>query len=124
VEDRRLRLSSQGARGEEPARPGGEDLRRGAWRPAQGAVHPWADYFNDEEWNAFVEATPKKTNIIGVRIRSTGGETKLFRDGDYPVLRGTALLLDDQTAYLWTRGYVPQLDTTSGRKLPIRCTSL
>ena len=26
-----------------------------------------------------------------------GGETKLFRDGDYPVLRGTALLLDERT---------------------------
>ena len=26
---------------------------------------------------------------IRLRIRTTGGETKLFRDGDYPVLRGT-----------------------------------
>jgi hypothetical protein len=75
-------------------------------------------YFNDEEWNAFVEAAPKETNVIGVRIRSTGGETKLFRDGDYPVLRGTALLLDDQTAYLWTTGYVPQLDTYIGPETP------
>jgi hypothetical protein len=75
-------------------------------------------YFNDEEWNAFVEAAPKETNVIGVRIRSTGGETKFFRDGDYPVLRGTALLLDDQTAYLWTTGYVPQLDTYIGPETP------
>ncbi|MER8472741.1 hypothetical protein NKH23_25565 [Mesorhizobium sp. M1328] len=75
-------------------------------------------YFNDEEWNAFVEAAPKETNVIGVRIRSTGGEMKLFRDGDYPVLRGTALLLDDQTAYLWTTGYVPQLDTYIGPETP------
>jgi hypothetical protein len=75
-------------------------------------------YFNDEEWNAFVEAAPEETNIIGVRIRPTGGEMKLFRDGDYPVLRGTALLLDDQTAYLWTTGYVPQLDTYIGPETP------
>lgn len=75
-------------------------------------------YFNDEEWNAFVEAAPKETNVIGVRIRTTGGETKLFRDGDYPVLRGTALLLDDRTAYLWTTGYVPQLDTYIGPETP------
>jgi hypothetical protein len=53
-----------------------------------------------------------------LRIRSTGGETKLFRDGDYPVLGGTALLLDDQTAYLWTTGYVPQLDTYIGPETP------
>lgn len=75
-------------------------------------------YFNDEEWSAFCAAAPKETNIIGVRIRTTGGETKLFRDGDYPVLRGTALLLDDQTAYLWTTGYVPQLDTYIGPETP------
>lgn len=75
-------------------------------------------YFNDEEWNAFVEATPEGTNIVGVRIRTTGGETKLFRDGDYPVLRGTALILDSQTAYLWTTGYVPQLDTYIGPETP------
>ena len=75
-------------------------------------------YFNDEEWRAFVEAAPKETNVIGVRIRPTGGETKLFRDGDYPVLRGTALILDEQTAYLWTTGYVPQLDTYIGPETP------
>ena len=75
-------------------------------------------YFNDEEWNAFCAAAPKETNVVGVRIRTTGGETKLFRDGDYPVLRGTALLLDQQTAYLWTTGYVPQLDTYIGPETP------
>lgn len=58
------------------------------------------------------------TNLVGVRIRSTDGETKLFRDGDYPVLRGTALMLDDRNAYLWTNGYVPQLDTYIGAETP------
>lgn len=75
-------------------------------------------YFNAEEWDAFVSAAPKETNIVGVRIRTTGGETKLFRDGDYPVLRGTALMLDQKSAYLWTTGYVPQLDTYIGPETP------
>jgi hypothetical protein len=75
-------------------------------------------YFNDEEWQAFCDAAPKGTNVIGVRIRTTGGETKLFRDGDYPVLRGTALLLGPQTAFLWTTGYIPQLDTYIGPETP------
>jgi hypothetical protein len=75
-------------------------------------------YFNDEEWSAFVKATPKETNVVGVRISTTGGETKLFRDGDYPVLRGTALILDEKSAYLWTTGYVPQLDTYIGPETP------
>lgn len=75
-------------------------------------------YFNEEEWRAFESAVPAETNIVGVRIRSTRGETKLFRDGDYPVLRGTALLLDERSAYLWTTGYVPQLDTYIGPETP------
>jgi hypothetical protein len=75
-------------------------------------------YFNDEEWGAFVEAAPAETNVVGVRIKTTGGETKLFRDGDYPVLRGTALILDERNANLWTTGYVPQLDTYIGPETP------
>jgi len=74
--------------------------------------------FNDDEWQAFEEAAPRETNVVGVRIRTTDGETKLFRDGDYPVLRGTALILDERNAYLWTNGYVPQLDTYIGPETP------
>jgi hypothetical protein len=74
--------------------------------------------FNDEEWKAFEDAVPRDTNIVGVRIRTTGGETKLFRDGDYPVLRGTGMILDERNAYLWTNGYVPQLDTYMGPETP------
>ena len=75
-------------------------------------------YFNEEEWAAFEAAAPPTTNVVGVRIRTTSGETKLFRDGDYPVLRGTAMLLDDKNAYIWTNGYVPQLDTYIGPETP------
>jgi hypothetical protein len=74
--------------------------------------------FNDEEWHAFEDAVPSETNVVGVRIKTTNGETKLFRDGDYPVLRGTALILDDRNANLWTTGYVPQLDTYIGPETP------
>lgn len=74
--------------------------------------------FNDEEWKAFEDVTPPETNVVGVRIKTTSGETKLFRDGDYPVLRGTALILDEKNAYLWTTGYVPQLDTYIGPETP------
>jgi len=74
--------------------------------------------FNDEEWNAFVSAAPPETNIVGVRIKTTDGDVKLFRDGDYPVLRGTAIILDERNAYLWTNGYSPQLDTYIGPETP------
>jgi hypothetical protein len=74
--------------------------------------------FNDEEWDAFKSAVPKETTLVGVRIKTTSGETKLFRNGDYPVLRGTAIILDSQNAYFWTTGYLPQLDTYIGPETP------
>jgi signal peptidase I len=74
--------------------------------------------FNDEEWDAFKAVAPKGTNVIGVRIKTTNGDTKLFRNGDYPVLRGTAMLLDERNAYLWTNGFVPRLDTYIGPETP------
>jgi hypothetical protein len=85
--------------------------------PKELFIHGQAS-FNDSEWQAFEQATPPETDLVGVRIKTTGGETKLFRDGDYPVLRGTALLLDDRNANLWTTGYVPQLDTYIGPETP------
>ncbi|MBL8496798.1 hypothetical protein ABF87_09190 [Nitrosomonas sp. JL21] len=74
--------------------------------------------FNEEEWNAFAEAAPPETNVVAVRIKTTTGDTKLFRNGDYPVLRGTAIILDDKNAYLWTTGFVPRLDTYIGPETP------
>jgi hypothetical protein len=85
--------------------------------PAEPFIHGQTS-FQDEEWRAFEQAAPAHTNVVGVRIKTTGGETKLFRDGDYPVLRGTALILGDKDAYLWANGYVPQLDTYIGPETP------
>jgi len=85
--------------------------------PAELFIHGQTS-FKEDEWAAFEEAAPPETNVVGVRIWTTNGETKLFRDGDYPVLRGTALILDDKNAHLWTNGYVPQLDTYIGPETP------
>lgn len=74
--------------------------------------------FNDHEWSAFQEAAPQGTNIVGVRIRPSHGEMKLYRDGDYPVLRGTAIMLDNSNAFLWTSGYTPRIDTYLGPETP------
>jgi len=74
--------------------------------------------FSDDEWQAFTQAAPKGTNVVAVRIKTTTGEMKLFRYGDYPVLRGTALILDDRNAYLWANGFVPRLDTYVGPETP------
>jgi len=74
--------------------------------------------FSDEEWRAFSDATPPGTNVVGVRIKATSGDVKLFRDGDYPVLRGTAMILDEKNAFLWTNGFLPRLGTYIGPETP------
>ena len=36
-------------------------------------------------------------------------DLKLFRPGNYPVIRGTALQVGERHAFLWTSGYAPRL---------------
>ena len=74
--------------------------------------------FRRDEWDAFCDAVPAGTNMVGVRIRSTTGDVKLYRDGDYPCLRGTALLIDEMNAYLWTSGFAPRIGTYIGPETP------
>ena len=74
--------------------------------------------FNKEEWRAFTKAAPTGTNMVAVRIKPTTGDVKLFRDGDYPVIRGTAILIDECNAYLWTNGFIPSLNTYIGPETP------
>jgi hypothetical protein len=73
--------------------------------------------FNDEEWIGFREAIDSSTKLVGVRIREENG-IKLYRKGGHPVLRGLAYIRDERTAYLWTRGYMPRLQTYPGREVP------
>ncbi|MGH9762319.1 MAG: hypothetical protein ACREDR_25835 [Blastocatellia bacterium] len=73
--------------------------------------------FNDEEWAGFREAVDSSTNLVGVRIHYESN-LKLFRKENHPVLRGLAYVRDDRTAYLWTKGFVPRLQTYPGREVP------
>lgn len=54
---------------------------------------------------------------VGMRIQTTR-EIKLFRQGRSPVLRGTALTVSPRKGYLWTVGFVPDLQTYPGREAP------
>jgi hypothetical protein len=74
--------------------------------------------FTEEEWEGFEAACPLETNMVGIQIRSAGESIKLFRTGNYPVIRGTALKLRENAAYLWTVGYVPRLDSYLGPETP------
>lgn len=53
-----------------------------------------------------------------MQIADARDNLKLFRARNYPILRGSALLLGDDQAFLWTAGYVPRLDTYLGPETP------
>jgi len=73
--------------------------------------------FNDDEWEGFKSAVPHQTELVGVRIRPKSG-LKLYRLGKMPVLRGTAYPSTSRKGYLWTKGFIPRLDTYPGWEVP------
>lgn len=85
--------------------------------PAELFIHGRAS-FNDEEWDGFTSAIDAaKTRLVGIKIRDDVA-LRLFRQGSHPVLRGTAYVRHDKSAYLWTRGFAPRMRTYVGREVP------
>jgi hypothetical protein len=85
--------------------------------PAELFIHG-KTRFNDSEWTGFRRAVPPSTALSGIRIRNSL-DTKLYRaEGSTPVLRGTALILSGKRGLLWSRGYVPRLQTYPGWEVP------
>jgi hypothetical protein len=74
-------------------------------------------WFDEKEWTGFESTVPAETRLVGVRIKRQN-EIKLFRYGSKPVLRGSALLFSERSAYLWSTGFIPRLDTYPGREVP------
>jgi hypothetical protein len=85
--------------------------------PAELFIHA-TSAFTDEEWLGFQESCSAETNLVAVQIVDLKDDLKVFRPGAYPVVRGSAILTDDTSAYLWTTGYVPRLDTYMGPETP------
>lgn len=74
--------------------------------------------FNDQEWQAFQEITPKETNLVGVTITKTK-PLKLYKtEGDYAILRGNAFIVNERNAFLWTVGHVPKIQTSLSMEVP------
>jgi hypothetical protein len=73
--------------------------------------------FDDDEWDGFHQAVGPETNLVGIRIRQSS-DIKLFRKAKLPVMRGTAYKYSKRKAYLWTKGYIPRLQTYPGREVP------
>lgn len=84
--------------------------------PSQIFIHA-KTYFDDEEWEGFSRAVEGKSEIIGIRIQSTSA-LKLYRQFKFCVPRGMAMILSDRKAFLWTKGFIPRLQTQLGLETP------
>lgn len=71
------------------------------------------------EFNGYRDACPPGIKVIGVRVRSERTGLKLFRCGEWPVLRGTFLKLNNRSGLLWGSGYKPRLGTYDGWEVPV-----
>jgi hypothetical protein len=73
--------------------------------------------FNKEEFCGFKDAVSENMNIVGVTIKKTN-LLKLYRDEVSPIMRGLAYIQSDHSAYLWTMGFIPRLQTTTSLEVP------
>jgi len=71
-----------------------------------------------EEYAGYVDACPSGVSVVGVRVRRDFG-SRLFRQGNYPVLRGTVWNVSNNTAFLFASGFKPQLLTYDGSEVPV-----
>lgn len=86
--------------------------------PAELFIHAKSS-FNDDEWAGFRESCRgTSTNVVGVQISDAWDQLKLFRPGAYPVIRGTAMAVNEKSGFLWTSGFVPRLGTYMGPDTP------
>jgi hypothetical protein len=86
--------------------------------PSELFLHGMVE-FDDAEWAGFRDAVGSDTNLVGVKIRESS-DLKLFRKAKMPVLRGLAYIYskNKRKAYLWSKGYIPRLQTYPGREVP------
>ena len=84
--------------------------------PSEVFIHA-KTYFDDEEWAGFCDAAAGRTKLVGVRIREDKA-FKLYREFAYSVPRGTALLIGTRKAFLWTKGFIPRIQTQLGLETP------
>lgn len=72
---------------------------------------------SDEEFEGYSEACPPDVKLVAVRVR-TDHPVKIFREGKYPVIRGTFWKLNERSAYLWASGFKPSIGTYDGWEVP------
>lgn len=93
--------------------------------PKELFIHGKA-HFSDDEWQGFQNALSShgaNTKLTGIVIKDNA-PMKMFRDtiGDdnsnFGVLRGSAVITNNNEAFLFTRGFIPRLNTSMSMETP------
>lgn len=71
-----------------------------------------------DEFAGFTAACPPGVKLVGIRVATERRGARLFREGRYPVARGTYWRLTDRKALLWASGYKPSIETYDGWETP------
>jgi hypothetical protein len=75
-------------------------------------------FYNDAELDGFSRALADQRIDLSDFLNVSKTNTRLFRDGEYPPLRGTFLTLDAANHVLYTRGSVDFYSTYPGMYVP------
>lgn len=86
--------------------------------PQRLVVHKSSN-FNEDEEHGFIQATKKHgigaLDLVTINERANN---RLFRENDYPPLRGTHLSFDNKNHLLYTNGSVPFYETFPSKYIP------
>jgi hypothetical protein len=85
--------------------------------PKEIFIHGKTQY-NNEEWNGFCEAVEDlDVSLVGVTIKDEK-IFKLYRNKNFPILRGSYYIVDSSNAFLWSKGFIPRLQQPLGMEIP------
>lgn len=85
--------------------------------PARLVIHK-TSFYNDAELDGFGRAIAEQRIELSDFLNVARTTIRLFRDGEYPPLRGTFLTMDDANHVLYTRGSVAFYATYPGMYVP------
>jgi hypothetical protein len=71
------------------------------------------------EFEGFAEGAPSDVKVVAVRVQQDRSGVRAFREGRWPVLRGTWWRSEERSAFLWASGFKPRLGTYDGWEVPI-----
>lgn len=74
---------------------------------------------DEAEFEGYQAACPPGVRIAGVRVKPEQYGIRLYRPGNWPVIRGTFLAAGRRTGFLWTTGFKDSLGTYDGWDTPI-----